>query len=62
MADDTLFPVMDLNPKWNDQVEPVGRFNCPVADSPRLSSPMLPIRDGMIVVTINQPKNRPSSF
>nr|WP_319488660.1 O-methyltransferase [uncultured Caproiciproducens sp.] len=49
VADDALFPVMDLDDKWNDQVEPICRFNRLVADSPELDSTLLPIGDGMIV-------------
>jgi predicted O-methyltransferase YrrM len=49
VADDALFPVMDLDHKWSDQVEPIRRFNRLVADSPELDSTLLPIGDGMIV-------------
>ena len=49
IADDALFPVMALDDKWNDQVEPIRRFNHFVADSPELDSTLLPIGDGMIV-------------
>jgi predicted O-methyltransferase YrrM len=49
VADDALFPVMDLDDRWNDQVEPIRRFNCLVADSPELDSTLLPIGDGVIV-------------
>lgn len=49
VADDALFPVMNLDDKWNDQVKPVCRFNRLVADSPELDSTLLPIGDGMIV-------------
>jgi len=49
VADDALFPVMNLDAKWNDQVEPMRRFNRLVVDSPELNSTLLPIGDGMIV-------------
>lgn len=49
VADDALFPVMNLDVKWNDQVEPMRRFNRLVAASPELNSTLLPIGDGMIV-------------
>ena len=49
VADDALFPVMELDPKWDDQVEPVAEFNRLVAKSQELSSTLLPIGDGMIV-------------
>jgi len=49
VADDALFPVMDLDEKWSDQVEPVRRFDRLVANSPELDSTLLPIGDGMVV-------------
>lgn len=49
LADDTLFPAMQLEPKWNDQVEPIREFNRLVAASPELESTLLPIGDGMTV-------------
>lgn len=49
IADDSLFPIMELDKKWNDQVEPVREFNRLVAASPDLESTLLPIGDGMIV-------------
>lgn len=47
IADDTLFPAMELDARWNDQIEPIRRFNCLVAESPELNSTLLPIVDGM---------------
>ena len=47
IADDTLFPAMELDARWNDQIEPIRRFNCLVAESPELNSTLLPIGDGM---------------
>ncbi|MCH4239195.1 MAG: O-methyltransferase [Oscillospiraceae bacterium] len=49
IADDTLFPVMDLDDRWNDQIESIRIFNRLVADSSELDSTLLPIGDGMIV-------------
>ncbi len=49
IADDTLFPAMELDSKWNDQVEPIREFNRLVAAAPELESTLLPIGDGMIV-------------
>ena len=49
VADDALFPVMDLDSKWDNQVKPVEKFNHLVANSTELSSTLLPIGDGMIV-------------
>jgi len=49
IADDALFPIMELDEKWNDQVEPMREFNRLVAASADLESTLLPIGDGMIV-------------
>jgi len=49
ISDDALFPIMELDKKWNDQVEPMREFNRLVAASPDLESTLLPIGDGMIV-------------
>ena len=49
IADDALFPAMELDPKWNDQVEPISEFNRLVAAAADLESTLLPIGDGMIV-------------
>lgn len=49
MADDALFPVMDLDERWNDQIEPIRQFNELIAACPELDSTLLPIGDGVIV-------------
>lgn len=49
IADDALFPIMKLDERWNDQVEPMREFNRLVTASPDLESTLLPIGDGMIV-------------
>ncbi|WMJ90432.1 O-methyltransferase [Anaerocolumna sp. MB42-C2] len=49
VADDALFPVMELDPKWNNLVKPMSKFNRLVAEAPNLESTLLPIGDGMIV-------------
>lgn len=49
IADDALFPVMRLDPKWNDQVEPMSEFNQLIVASTDLESTLLPIGDGMVV-------------
>lgn len=49
IADDTLFPVMDLDTKWNDLAKSMSEFNRLVAASPDLESTLLPIGDGMIM-------------
>jgi predicted O-methyltransferase YrrM len=49
MADDTLSPAMELDPKWNDQVEPINEFNRLIAATSDFESTLLPIGDGMVV-------------
>ncbi|MFZ7103081.1 MAG: O-methyltransferase [Peptococcaceae bacterium] len=49
IADDALFPVMDLDAKWNDLAKSMHEFNRLVAASPNLESTLLPIGDGMIM-------------
>lgn len=49
IADDALFPVMELDIKWNDLVESINEFDRLVAASPDLESTLLPIGDGMIM-------------
>lgn len=49
IADDALFPAMELDPKWNDQVDPMREFNRLIVAAPDLESTLLPIGDGMVV-------------
>lgn len=49
IADDALFPVMELDTKWNDLAKSMSEFNRLVAASPDLESTLLPIGDGMIM-------------
>lgn len=49
IADDTLFPAMELDLKWKDQVEPIREFNRMIAAAPDLESTLLPVGDGMVV-------------
>lgn len=49
IAEDTLFPVIDLDPIWHDQIEPINQFNKLVVSSTELDSTLLPIGDGVIV-------------
>lgn len=49
IADDALFPAMELDPKWNEQVGPISEFNRLIAAAPDLESTLLPVGDGMIV-------------
>lgn len=49
LAEDTLFPVLDLEEKWHDLIEPIEEFNGMVVSCPHLDSTLLPIGDGVII-------------
>ncbi len=48
-VEDTLFPVIDLDPKWQHLIEPIDEFNRLVFASNELESTVLPIGDGVTV-------------
>ena len=54
VAEDTLFPVLDLDEKWHYLINPIEKFNQAVIDHENLESTILPIGDG---VTIAVKKN-----
>ncbi|MBC8525841.1 MAG: O-methyltransferase [Candidatus Cloacimonetes bacterium] len=47
VAEDTLFPVIDLDPEWHHLIPPIEEFNHLVANNPELESTILPIGDGV---------------
>ncbi|MFX1597003.1 MAG: O-methyltransferase [Promethearchaeota archaeon] len=47
IAEDTLFPVIDLNPKWHYLIPSIEEFNELVSSCSKLSSTILPIGDGI---------------
>ncbi|MFX1601601.1 MAG: O-methyltransferase [Promethearchaeota archaeon] len=47
IAEDTLFPVIDLNPKWHYLIPSIEEFNKLVSSCPKLASTILPIGDGI---------------
>lgn len=47
MAEDTLFPVMDLEPRWQPLVAPIETFNNLLAGDQRMESLILPTGDGL---------------
>ena len=49
LADDALFPAMDLEEKWRDLIRPMEEFDRTAASSPELTSTLLPIGDGLFV-------------
>ncbi len=49
LAEDTLFPVMDIAEKHPTYIEPINSFNKMIADCPHLESTILPIGDGLTV-------------
>jgi len=49
LAEDTLFPVMELSVSWAHSVAPIQQFNEMVAESSFLESTILPIGDGLTI-------------
>lgn len=54
IAEDTLFPVLDLDKKWHHLIEPISEFNQLVVNCDMLDSTLLPIGDGLIVAVKNE--------
>ena len=48
-VEDTLFPVIDLAPKWHYLIAPIDEFNRLVCANDELESTVLPIGDGVTV-------------
>jgi predicted O-methyltransferase YrrM len=49
VAEDTLFPVIELEPKWHHLIAPIEEFNRLVVNQPEVESTILPIGDGVTV-------------
>ncbi|WP_027626138.1 O-methyltransferase [Clostridium lundense] len=49
VAEDTLFPVLDLDAKWHDLIKTIEQFNQMVVNCPNLESTLLPIGKGVII-------------
>jgi predicted O-methyltransferase YrrM len=49
IAEDTLFPVIDLAPKWHYLIPSINEFNKLVKNDNRLESTILPIGDGVTI-------------
>jgi len=49
IAEDTLFPVLDLDERWHNLIEPIRQFNKLVVGCPEVESSLLPIGDGVII-------------
>jgi predicted O-methyltransferase YrrM len=47
VAEDTLFPVIELEPKWHHLIAPIEEFNRRVVNQPEVESTILPIGDGV---------------
>jgi predicted O-methyltransferase YrrM len=52
VAEDTLFPVIDLDPKWHYLIPSIEEFNNLVIDDNRIESTVLPIGDGVTIAVI----------
>lgn len=55
LADDTLFPALDLAPRWEELKAPIEAFNRMIAADERFSSSLLPIGDGLTVAARRSP-------
>jgi predicted O-methyltransferase YrrM len=49
VAEDTLFPVIDLEPKWHHLIAPIEEFNRLIVNYHEVESTMLPIGDGVTI-------------
>ena len=50
VAEDTLFPVIDLDEKWHYLIPSIEEFNRLVVNDPRVESTIIPIGDGVTVL------------
>jgi predicted O-methyltransferase YrrM len=60
VAEDTLFPVIELDPKWHDLIPSIEEFNRLVVQHQELESTILPIGDG-VTLAIKKPRPRADS-
>lgn len=49
IAEDVLFPVIDLEEKWHDLIEPIKNFNDTAVKCKYIESTILPIGDGVML-------------
>ena len=49
IADDTLFPVINIDPELQPLIQPIEEFNQMVANCPELVSTILPVGDGVTI-------------
>lgn len=49
IAEDTLFPVIDLDPRWHHLIAPIEEFNRVIAIHEELESTIIPIGDGVTI-------------
>ncbi len=49
IAEDTLFPVLDLEERWHNLIKPIRQFNQMAVDCQELESSLLPIGDGVFL-------------
>ncbi len=55
VAEDTLFPVIELDPQWHDLIPSIEEFNRLVADHEELESTILPVGDG-VTLAVRKPR------
>lgn len=49
LSDDVLFPVIELDEIWNNQIEPISEYNKKIISHSQLESVLLPIGDGIMM-------------
>lgn len=49
VAEDVLFPAIDLDPQWHNLIKPIAEFNTMAVENEWLESTLLPIGDGLLV-------------
>jgi predicted O-methyltransferase YrrM len=55
VAEDTLFPVIDLDPQWHSLIPAIEEFNRLVAQHQELESTILPVGDG-VTLAVKRPR------
>ena len=49
LSDDALFPILDLDKRWENQIAPVRSYNELLMRTPELESVLLPVGDGLML-------------
>ena len=49
LSDDALFPILDFDKRWENQIAPVRSYNELLMRTPELESVLLPVGDGLML-------------